>query len=174
MTGWKSQRILLGIGTGVFISGTCAVFSVSHPVRAQSKPATKWPAISQTAMSITGDAYLSDNSLVFQNHRLLLTLDKKLGGEELKVAANLLGATFNSATRGELYRTNLAATVHLRGSNTLCGKRDTTWILMVRTIDGGGGVNLNLATFSGALRPVIQTQALDNSTDLCGTFWYQK
>ncbi len=174
MTGWKSHRILLGFAACGLISGTCAVFCLAHPLRARSKPPTKWLAISQTAMSITGDAYLSDDGLVFQNHRLPLTLEKKLGGEELKAAANLLNATLNSTTRGELYKTNLSGTVHLRGSNTLCGKRDTTWILIMSTIDGTGGINLNLATFSGALRPLIQTQALGKSTDLCGTYWYQK
>jgi hypothetical protein len=143
-------------------------------LNAQAKPAAKWIAMSETAMSITGDAYLADNTLSFEHHKLPLTLDKKLDSDELKAAAELLQATMNADTKGELYKTHLPATVHLQNSNTLCGKSDTTWILMVRTVDRNGRSNLDLATFSGAKRPVIQTEALDHSTSLCGTYWYQK
>lgn len=142
-------------------------------LNAQELPA-KWVAISQTAMSITGDAYVTESSLWFHHHELPLTLNKKLSDEELKAAANLLQATMNADTRGELYKTHLSRTVHLLGSNTLCGGKDTTWILMVHTLDHHGRLNLELAVFSGTQRPIIETDALDHSTSLCGTYWYQK
>jgi hypothetical protein len=53
--------------------------------------------------------------------------------------------------------------------NTLCGGEDTTWMATYAS-----GKSLQIAFFSGAKPPVLTIDALANSTDLCGTYTYQR
>ena len=134
-------------GSFTFLATTLALAISCPPLKAQAKSASKWEAMSQTAISITGDAYLEDKSLWFQHHRLPLIFDEELSGKQLRAAAELLQATMNANTKAIIYKTHLPARVRLEGTNTLCGRRDTDWILIVNTIDREGRSNLNLAAF---------------------------
>jgi hypothetical protein len=130
--------------------------------------------MSTTAMGITGDVVETANELIIQNRHLTLTPVRGLDNQELHDAAQLLNATLNSSTRGELYKTYLPANARLQNANTLCGQQATSWVVMVHTVDRDGGVNLDLAFFSGDKQPNLTPAAISTSKELCGTFWYQK
>ena len=51
--------------------------------------------------------------------------------------------------------------------NTLCGGEDTQWVATWVS-----GHTLRLAFFSGTAMPVLTTEAVANSTTLCGTYTY--
>ncbi len=53
--------------------------------------------------------------------------------------------------------------------NTLCGGEDTKWMATYVT-----GHTLNVAFFSGDDMPVFTFDTISKSTDLCGTFGYER
>jgi len=130
--------------------------------------------MSTTSMGITGDILETTDELVIQNQHLKLTPVRKLENQELTDAAGLLNATINSETRAQLYKTHLPANTRLHSSNTLCGRSATSWVVMLHTVDKEGGINLDLAFFSGSQQPNLTPAVISTSRDLCGTFWYQK
>jgi hypothetical protein len=148
--------------------------SACLPLTAQPEVPVKWTAMSTTAMGITGDIETTKNELIIQNHRLRLSVAKKLQGEELEDTSDLLNATRNSSTRGELYRTYFPGRTRLQGTNTLCGNAPTQWVVIVHTIDRDNRTNLDLAFFSGNQQPDLKPAAIRISKNLCGTFWYQQ
>jgi hypothetical protein len=160
----------------VMVSLSCCGVALlaSHPTIAQSDPPIKWTAMSTTAMGITGDIIETKDQLVIQHQHLKLTPVRKLEGRDLGYSAKLLYATLNNETRGELYKTYLPANAHLQGTNTLCGRNATSWIVVLHTVDRNGGINLDLAFFSGSEQPDLTPAAISNSRELCSTFWYQK
>jgi hypothetical protein len=68
---------------------------------------------------------------------------------------------------GNLYRLRIPGDKRFLHKNTLCGSEDTQWMATYVV-----GHALHLAFFSGQKMPVFTTDAIANTTDLCGTFYY--
>jgi hypothetical protein len=156
------------------VSLCCAALFILLPLNAQLEKPLKWTAMSTTAMGVTGDIIETAHEFVIGNQHLKLTPVRRLENEELADAAELLNATLNPDTRGALYKTFLAPNTRLQGGNSICGRNATSWIVALRTTDNRGGINLDLAFFSGKLTPDLSPSAINASRELCGTYWYQK
>ena len=123
-----------------------------------------WRAASSTAKSITGDVALADEKISI--NFLNFTIARIRGLEQAEASA--LFDPYGTATgSGSLYRLNVPAEKKFLHKNSLCGSDDTQW--MVTYVSGR---SLQLAFFSGAKPPVFTTDALGNSTDVCGKFSY--
>ena len=125
-----------------------------------------WRAASNSARTITGDVSLSDEKLVINFSSYTIAKIRALQPSELSAAFD---ADSNAGGSGNLYRLNVPATKRLLHKNTLCGSDDTEWMATYVA-----GRSLQLAFFSGQKVPVLQLEALSNSTDLCGTFSYAR
>ncbi len=156
--------------------------AVSSPAPASltgDRQAVKWTAMSHTAYAITGDVVTSRDSISLLKKSYPLVLDRDLHGDELQNSAKLLyvEAVTSSGLVGRLFRTEIPATTHLINDNTICGSENAEWVLVLTTHAEGRGSDtgdwLYLAFFSGDAEPVFQTQALENSKALCGTYNYQ-
>lgn len=152
-------------------------FMSTHTAQAQieGKPA-KWIALSTTAMGITGDIRSDSSGLTIAGHHLQLRSKQELSSDEIKDAANLFSRKATDNLSGAIYRTYLRANTHLAGGNTLCGKKDTTWVLVM--VSGPEGTDhrqsLYLATFSGTNTPDLRPSLIEHSLDLCGAYWYER
>jgi len=151
----------------------------SHP----SEQTIRWTAMSHTAEAITGDIVTSPNSISIVSNSYSLVFVRDLQGSELHDSAQMqfLQLQPSQSIKGRLFRTSIPATAHLINGNTICGSDGTDgaeWILVLTTSMEGTGPDagnwLYLAFFSGDAEPVIQTQALENSKSLCGTYNYQE
>jgi len=146
----------------------------------QLEKTTAWTAASNTAMSITGDIETTPHIITIAKVTYPVVLVRDLHGDELQSSANLLAleTPIPTGTEGRLYSIHIPASVKLLRGNTLCGGDGTAWLLAVIShggeSSGASGADLYLAFFSGAAEPVLQTQALNNSTALCGTFNYEQ
>jgi hypothetical protein len=152
----------------------------SIPSSSPSAQTVKWTAMSRTAEAITGDVVSSPNSISMVNSSYSLVLVRDLHGNELHDSAQMqfLQLHPSQSIEGRLFRTRIPATTHLINGNTICGTDSAEWILELTTSMEGTGPDagnwLYLAFFSGDAEPVIQTQALENSKTLCGTYNYQE
>ncbi len=129
---------------------------------AQEKGA--WRAASKTAQSITGDVALSDEKLAINFSSFVIAQIRRLEPAEMGAAFN---ADASAGGSGNLYRLNVPATKKFLHKNTLCGNEDTQWMATYVA-----GKSLEIAFFSGPKMPVFTLDAMENSTDLCGTFSY--
>ena len=68
---------------------------------------------------------------------------------------------------GSLYRLSISAAQRFVHKNSLCGSEVTEW--MVTNVSGK---SLQVAFLSGTSMPVFTPEAMNNTTDLCGTFSY--
>lgn len=140
----------------------------------------KWTAMSHTAEAITGDVLTSPNSISMMNNSYPLAFVRDLHGDELDDSAKMQFLQLQPSQRieGRLFRTTIPATANLINGNTICGTDSAEWILVITTSKEGTGSDadnwLYLAFFSGDAEPVIQTQALERSKALCGTYNYQE
>jgi hypothetical protein len=123
-----------------------------------------WRAASSTAKSITGDVALADEKISI--NLVSFTIARIRGLEQVEASA-LFDPDGTAAGSGSLYRLNVPGDKKFLHKNSLCGSDDTQW--MVTYVSGR---SLQLAFFSGAKPPVFTTDALGNSTDLCGKFSY--
>src|ERR1700731_3734838 len=123
-----------------------------------------WRASSSTAKSITGDVALSDEKISIN---LVSFTIARIRGLEQAEASALFDPDGTAARSGGLYRLNVPGDKKFLHRNSLCGSDDTQW--MVTYVSGR---SLQVAFFSGAKPPVFTTDALENSTDLCGKFSY--
>jgi hypothetical protein len=123
-----------------------------------------WRATSSTAKSITGDVALADEkiSINFLNFTIA-----RIRGLEQAEASALFDPDGTATGSASLYRLNVPGEKKFLHKNSLCGSDDTQW--MVTYVSGR---SLQLAFFSGAKPPVFTTDALGDSTDLCGKFSY--
>jgi hypothetical protein len=123
-----------------------------------------WRAASSTAKSITGDVALADEkiSINFLNFTIA-----RIRGLEQAEASALFDPDGTATGSGSLYRLNVPGEKKFLHKNSLCGSDDTQW--MVTYVSGR---SLQLAFFSGAKPPVFSSDALANSTDMCGKFGY--
>jgi hypothetical protein len=158
----------------LMILGGFTATSVS-PAQIEGHPA-RWIALSTTAMGITGDIRSDPTGLTIAGHHLQLRSKQELSAEEIRDAASLFSRKGTDNLSGAIYRTYLGANTRLFGSNTLCGKKDTRWVVVM--LSGPEGADhrrsLYLATFSGNNAPDLRPSAIDKSVDLCGTYWYER
>ena len=124
-----------------------------------------WRAVSSNADAITGDLTISDSKLTINFSSFPLAQIRPLQPAEWSA---IFDADPGSGT-GYLYRLNVPATKRFLHKNTLCGSDDTQW-LATFVHDR----SLRVAFFSGENMPVLTSDALANSTDVCGTFTYSR
>lgn len=122
-----------------------------------------WRAVSTTAKGVTGDVGLSEYKIYINFTAFTIAQIRTLKPEEAS-AAFASGAPGGS---GNLYRMSVPASKQFLHHNTLCGSEDTQWMATY-----AAGKNLQIAFFSGETMPVFTTDALKDSTSLCGTFSY--
>jgi hypothetical protein len=122
-----------------------------------------WRAASSNANSITGDIELSETKLSINFTPFVIAQIRKLEPSE----TSAVFASEGAGSGGNLYRLNIPANRRFLHHNTLCGSDDTQW--MVTSV---ADRTLHVAFFSGPDTPVFTPEALNNSTDLCGTFTY--
>lgn len=132
------------------------------PCLAQDKG--DWRAASKTASSITGDIEISGDKLMINFTPFLLAQARALAPSEVAAAFD---ADINANPTGTLYHLVVPASKRFLHHNTLCGTEDTQWMATYVT-----GNTLQVAFFSGSAAPVFTIDALDHSTDLCGTYTY--
>jgi hypothetical protein len=123
-----------------------------------------WRAASSTAQSITGDVALSEDKLSINFSGFTIAQIRALEPAELSAVFAAEGAAGGS---GNLYRLRIPGDKKFLHKNTLCGSEDTQW--MVTYVAGHA---LHLAFFSGEKMPVFTPDAIANTTDVCGTFYY--
>jgi hypothetical protein len=123
-----------------------------------------WRASSSTAKSITGDVAIADEK--FSINLTSFTIARIRALEQAEANA-LFDPDGTAGGSGGLYRLIVPASKKFLHRNSLCGSDDTQW--MVTYV---AGRSLQLAFFSGAKPPVFTTDALTDSTDLCGKFSY--
>jgi hypothetical protein len=144
------------------IGGTVLIFCLS----AAAQEGGIWRAASSTAQSITGDVTLSEEKISIDYSSFPMARIRDLASGEV----NAVFETDSSTGRpGSLYRLNIPASKKFLRRNTLCGSDDVQWMAAY-----GDGRTLHLAFFSGQKAPVLTPEALANSTDLCGTFLYER
>lgn len=134
------------------------------PAAAQDKG--YWRAASQNANAITGDIMISDAKLSINFLGFTLAQIRALTPAEIGAAFD---ADSNIAQAGNLYRLRIAANQKFLHHNTLCGTEQTEW--MATYIEGR---MLHVSFFSGQNMPVFTFDALQNTTDRCGTFTYTR
>jgi hypothetical protein len=125
-----------------------------------------WRAASSTAKSITGDVALSEEKISIN---LVSFTMARIRGLQQEEGSALFDAEGTAQGNGSLYRLIVPGERKFLHRNSLCGSDDTQW--MVTYV---AGRSLQLAFFSGAKPPVFTSDALANSTDLCGKFSYVK
>jgi hypothetical protein len=125
-----------------------------------------WRATSSTAKSITGDVALADEKISI--NFLNFTIARIRGLEQVEASA-LFDPEGTATGSASLYRLNVPGAKKFLHKNSLCGSDDTQWMATYVS-----GRSLQLAFFSGAKPPVFTSDALANSTDLCGKFSYAR
>jgi hypothetical protein len=149
------KTTLLGVAAGLL--WTC---SLSCSAQDQGY----WRAASSTARAITGDITISDLKLSINYTPFVIAQIRKLEPAEAVAA---FAAGNQPAGSGYLYRLSVPAEKRFLHKNTLCGSDQTQW--MATYVEGR---DLQVAFFSGANMPVFTSEALANSTNVCGTFSY--
>ncbi len=125
-----------------------------------------WRAENSTAHSITGDIAITDFRLSINYFPFTLAQIRELKPAE---AAAAFDTASHPGGNGYLYRTNVPAAKRFLHKNTLCGSDDTQWMATY-----AAGNELQVVFFSGAAMPVFTSDALANSTSLCGMYTYTR
>lgn len=125
-----------------------------------------WRAASTNARAITGDVSIGDEKLFINFLTFGIVHARTLGAAEVAAAFD---ADVNAGGNGELYHLNISAERRFLHHNTLCGTENTQWMATYVS-----GRTLQVAFFSGQNPPVLTIDALQNSTDICGTFTYSR
>lgn len=131
----------------------------------------RWTAMSHTAYAITGDIESTPKGFKISGNDLTLQLIRKFGSEEIANAAKMFSMQSWSNLSGGLYRTRLSSSTRLVNGNTFCGKDDTTWIVVLIS---DNRQDLHIANFSGESEPDLHPSIIAQSTNSCGTYWYQR
>jgi hypothetical protein len=150
----KRECLRYAIVGAVLVCGTLAV--------AQEKG--NWRAANSTAQSITGDVTLSDEKISINYSGFAIARIRGLEPGEVSAAFE---ADSGAGGSGSLYRLSIPSSKRFIHRNTLCGSEDTQWMATYVA-----GHSLHLAFFSGPKMPIFTSDAISNSTDLCGTFSY--
>lgn len=139
----------------------CCLLLVPLLTFAQEKG--NWRAASNTAVSITGDLSISDTKVSINFVNFTMAQIRRLAPAEVSAVFAAEGA----GGSGSLYRLNIPAKQRFLRHNSLCGSDDTEW--MITSVEGK---TLHVAFFSGENTPVLTHEAINNSSDLCGTYTY--
>jgi hypothetical protein len=123
-----------------------------------------WRASSATAHSITGDITLADEKLTINFYTTTMSKIRPLEAAEI---SSVFDIDSNAGGTGSLYRLNIPAARKFLHKNNLCGVENVQWMVAYAQ-----GNSLQLAFLSGGKPPVFTLDAIQNSTDLCGTFSY--
>ena len=123
-----------------------------------------WRASSQTARAITGDVAFGGEKISINFTSYTIAQIRSLTPPELTA---LFGP--DATGTANLYRTSIPAEKKFLHKNTLCGTEDTQWLATYVS-----GRTLQLAFFSGETMPVFTREAIDNATNLCGTYTYTR
>ena len=138
------------------------VLTNARPAPAQEHG--NWRAASKTAQSVTGD-------LAFGNEKLTINFASFAVAEIRPLKPAEIAAAFDGADGtaglGHLYRLSIPADRRFLHKNTLCGSEETQW--MATYVSGKA---LQIAFFSNAAPPLFTTEALNNNSNLCGTYSY--
>jgi uncharacterized protein len=125
-----------------------------------------WRAESKTAYAITGDILLSANHLILGGgHEIQIPLVKTLPQTH---AMNDSG--FDDAATLQLFKIWKGSSWKLIGGNTLCGLGEVPTYLVLAQTDHNR--SLSMAVFKGATEPRWEKPSLEDTHDLCGTYWY--
>jgi hypothetical protein len=135
-------------------------------IYAKTQEKGTWRASSSTATSITGDVSISEEKISISFAAFTIARIRALQAGEIGAAFDIDNDAGGS---GSLYRLSIPASKKFLHRNTLCGSEDTSWMATYAT-----GHSLRLAFFSGEKVPVFTTDAISNSTDLCGIFSYAR
>jgi hypothetical protein len=151
------KNILLGIATGLLCT---------YSVFASAQDKGPWRATSSNATAITGDIGVFDDKLSINFSTFTIAEIRKLEPAE---ATALFNTDSGAPGGGYLYRGNVPATKRFLHKNTLCGNEETQWMATWLA-----GRDLHVAFFSGGKTPEMTSEALANSTDVCGLFLYSR
>jgi len=124
-----------------------------------------WRAANQTAKSITGDIGIAPEKIFINFARFTMSRIRALQPAEVSA----LESEATTAGTSSLYRLSIPPDQKFLHKNTICGSDETQW--MATYVEGK---TLKVAFFSDAKPPVFTLEALQNSTNLCGTFTYVK
>ena len=125
-----------------------------------------WRAASNNAAAITGDFTLNDTRVTLDFLSFTVASIRKLSASEVGAAFDV---DTSAGPNGALYRLRVPGGQQFLHKNTLCGSDDTQW--MATYVEGR---NLHVAFFSGDNQPTLTTEAILNTTDLCGIFTYAR
>lgn len=125
-----------------------------------------WRASNQTAKSITGDIGIANEKLFINFVRFTISRIRALEPGEVSAAFE---ADASNAGTGSLYRLSIPGDAKFLHKNHLCGLQETQW--MATYVEDK---TLKVAFFSGVKPPTFTLEAIQNSTDLCGTFTYTR
>lgn len=131
---------------------------------ARSEERGYWRAASNTARSVTGDVTLADEKITI--NFTTTTMSKIRALEPAEVSA-VFDTDSTTGAAGSLYRLNIPATRKFLHKNSLCGTEDVQWMVAY-----ANGNSLQMAFFSGNKPPLFTFDAIQNSTDRCGTYSY--
>jgi len=133
----------------VLLSGLITILTASA---AFAQQADHYTAMSNTAMSITGDVWLDDFSIKFEN------------GETLEFS-DLVADHFNANGRSvpaSVYRVKEPADPELQNGNQLCGSGDVTFVASW----ADGSETTAIAVFTGKHAP-------RSSSEMCALYTYE-
>jgi hypothetical protein len=125
-----------------------------------------WRAASSNALAITGDVTIGELKVAINFTTFPLAPIRRL--KPMEVSA-VFDADVNAGIEGSLYRLKVAPAQRFLHKNTLCGDEETQWMATYVS-----GRNLQVAFFSGDDMPVFTFDAVQKSSDLCGTFVYAR
>lgn len=125
-----------------------------------------WRAGNSTAHNITGDISISDFKLSINYIPFTIAQIRQLKSEETNAAFDTAAHPGGS---GYLYRLNVPAEKRFLHKNTLCGSDETQWMATY-----AAGNDLQIAFFSGTEPLVLTSEALSDSTRVCGVFSYTR
>lgn len=146
--------------------------AVEAALAVSSVPSGQYSAVSNTAMSITGDLTLGDVALTFVRGQSYRT--ERVGVIEASQAVaggQSVASLFNvSATTGIEVRRVTAQEIGAAARNgSMCGRDTVTFVLLAAATGADNMPGLWIAAFKGAAQPGVGAGA---AGDLCGTFSY--
>jgi hypothetical protein len=149
-----------------YLTGALALLALSSSLCCAGQDKGYWRAESTAANNTTGDIALSETKLTINFIAFTVAQIRRLTPAEASAA---FGADINAAGTGFLYRVTVPAAKRFLHHNTLCGSDETQWMATYAT-----GRTMQVAFFSGETMPLITSDALSNSTSVCGTFEYSR
>lgn len=141
------------------------------PISEVLGPEGEFDALSNTAMSITGDLSAAANGLTFAQGQSygLSGVARATGADPYASAKASFASLVNVPDTGELRV--FKVTREEKGSarnGGLCGKEATTYVVTHQGADSSGAPGLFVLAFKGAVPPGVDAA----ETDLCGTYMY--